>query len=105
MGKINIVWAYLGRHKYLITTIIGLLLVGIFDENSLRKYATQNMTINELKAEIEQYEEQFQRDSTKLNALINTPKGVERVARERYLMKRDNEDIFIMSSDPKETED
>lgn len=102
MGKINTVWAYLGRHKYLITIIIGLLLVGIVDENSLRKYATQNMTINELKAEIEQYEEQFHRDSTRLDALMNSPKGVEKVARERYLMKRDNEDIFIMSSDPVE---
>ena len=48
-----------------------------------------------------QYQEQFERDSTRLDALINTPKGVERVARERYLMKRENEDIFIMSTDQK----
>ena len=59
------------------------------------------MQINELKAEINQYQEQFERDSTRLDALINTPKGVERVARERYLMKRENEDIFIMSTDQK----
>ena len=59
------------------------------------------MQINELKAEINQYQEQFERDSTRLDALINTPKGVERVARERYLMKRENEDIFIMSTDKK----
>ena len=101
MGKINTIWEYIGRHKYLITTIIGLLLVGVVDEGSLRKYAILNMQINELKAEINQYQEQFERDSTRLDALINTPKGVERVARERYLMKRENEDIFIMSTDQK----
>ena len=94
MGKINTIWAYIGRHKYLITIIIGLLLVGVVDEGSLRKYAILNMQIN-------QYQEQFERDSTRLDALINTPKGVERVARERYLMKRENEDIFIMSTDQK----
>ena len=101
MGKINTIWAHIGRHKYLITIIIGLLLVGVVDEGSLRKYAILNMQINELKAEINQYQEQFERDSTRLDALINTPKGVERVARERYLMKRENEDIFIMSTDQK----
>lgn len=101
MGKINTIWAYIGRHKYLINIIIGLLLVGVVDEGSLRKYAILNMQINELKAEINQYQEQFERDSTRLDALINTPKGVERVARERYLMKRENEDIFIMSTDQK----
>ena len=101
MGKINTIWAYIGRHKYLSTIIIGLLLVGVVDEGSLRKYAILNMQINELKAEINQYQEQFERDSTRLDALINTPKGVERVARERYLMKRENEDIFIMSTDQK----
>lgn len=101
MGKINTIWAYLGRHKHLITIIIGLLLVGVVDEGSIRKYAILNMQINELKAEINQYQEQFERDSTRLDALINTPKGVEKVARERYLMKRENEDIFIMSTDQK----
>jgi hypothetical protein len=35
---------------------------------------------------------------------MNDPKGAERIARERYLMKRPNEDIFIMSTDPKPAE-
>lgn len=101
MEKINTIWGYIGRHKYLITILLGLIIVGVLNENSLRKYAIQNMRINELNAEIEQYQEQFERDSARLNALINTPKGIEKVARERYLMKRDNEDIFIMSTDKK----
>ncbi len=104
MEKINTIWGYLGRHKYLITILLGLVIVGIVGENSFRQYAIHNMRINELKAEIEEYQEQFERDSARLNALTATPKGVEKVARERYLMKRDNEDIFIMSSDRK-TED
>lgn len=101
MKKINTVWRYLVRHKYLITCVIGLLLVCVIDENSLRRYAAHQFRINELNSEIQKYQEQFERDSIRLRTLINDPKGVERIARERYLMKRPNEEIFIMSIDKK----
>lgn len=97
MGKLNNIWAYLNRHKYLITIAIGLISVGIIDENSFRTYISNQMRINELNAEIEQYTEQYERDSIQLHALTATKKGVERVARERYFMKRSTEDIFIIN--------
>lgn len=97
MGKLNNIWSYLSRHKYLITIVIGLLTVGVIDENSFRTYISNRMRINELNAEIEECMEQYERDSTQLHALTATKKGVERVARERYLMKRKTEDVFIIS--------
>jgi hypothetical protein len=101
MGKINTIWGYLGRHKYLITLIVGILLVGIVDENSFRSLALYQIRIQELQAQIDDYQKQFDNDSIRLHILMNDPKGAERIARERYLMKRPNEDIFIMSTDPK----
>ena len=101
MGKINTIWAYVGRHKYLITLIVGILLVGIVDENSFRSLAIYQLRIQELQAQIDDYQKQFDNDSIRLHILMNDPKGAERIARERYLMKRPNEDIFIMSTDPK----
>ena len=57
------------------------------------------MRYNDAKAELESYVEQYKRDSVKLHALEANVKGVERVARERYFMKRANEDVFVLSSD------
>lgn len=99
MGKVNNLWAYLARHKYLITIVIGVLIVGVLDENSFRKYMLLQMRYNETKSELDSYVEQYKRDSVKLHALEENVKGVERVARERYFMKRSNEDVFVLSSD------
>lgn len=104
MGKINTIWGYLARHKYLITLVVGVLMVGVVDEHSIRKIIMLNMRHSELKGEIEQYEEQYERDSLRLRALNANYKGVERVARERYFMKRPNEDVFVLSTDQRETD-
>lgn len=96
MGKLNNFWSYLQRHKYLITAIIGILIIGVLDENSFRKYAQNQLRINELNEEIATLEQQYLTDSVKLKNLEDDPKGIERVARERYLMKRPNEDIFLI---------
>ena len=53
MGKINTIWGYLGRHKYLITLILGILIVGIIDENSFRSLAMYQIRIQELQAQID----------------------------------------------------
>lgn len=105
MGKINNIWSYLNKQKYLITIILGLLLVCVIDENSFRKYVTYQLRINELHSEIESYQKQYENDSLHLKALTDDPKGVERIARERYFMKRANEDIFVMSTDRKAAEE
>lgn len=99
MGKINNIWSYLNKQKYLITTIIGILLISVVDENSLRKYVMYQIRINELNEEIDSYQKQFEKDSVRLKELTDNPKGIERIARERYFMKRPNEDIFVMSTD------
>ena len=102
MGKINNIWYYLARHKYLITIIVGLLLVGVVDENSFRKYALLKIHQDEVEQELKAYQEQFLRDSIRLRALEAGHKGVERIARERYFMKRPSEDIFVLSTDSRE---
>ena len=39
-----------------------------------------------------------------LKELKTDPKAIARVARERYFMKADNEDIFVLSDDEHSTE-
>ena len=55
--------------------------------------------ISELKAETEKYNANFERDQAQIRELNRNPKAIEKIARERYYMKADNEDIFILSDD------
>ena len=42
------------------------------------------------------YKEEIEKDSTKIYNLNNNPEEQERFARERFLMKKENEDLFII---------
>lgn len=95
MGKIRTLWILFRRHKYLVVTIIFILIIGIFDENCLMRRAAHHYEIATLKAEIERYTIQFEEDSRRLKEIENNPETIEKIAREKYLMKRPDEDVFI----------
>jgi cell division protein FtsB len=48
-----------------------------------------------LNSEIERYRTQFDNDTERLQELTENPEALEKVAREKYFMKRPNEDVFI----------
>ena len=48
------------------------------------------------------YLEQIKTDSARLQELHTNDKNLEKFAREQYLMKKDNEDIFIVIDKSKE---
>lgn len=85
--------------KYAVVLIVGVLYVGIFDENSLWNHLKNRQRIQELSEEKARYEADFRRDQAQIRELDRNPKAMEKIARERYYMKADNEDIFILSDD------
>ena len=97
MGKkLNAVVGYLRRHKYLWTTLVFLLIIGVLDENSLI-YRYQLHARNEAtRAEIRKYEAQYMRDQRDLQEMQNSPDAVERVARMDLLMKTPDEDVYVI---------
>lgn len=96
MDKIHTIWNFIRRHKYLVVTLIFLIIVGVLDENSWLRRLSHQREIAELKAEIEKYTHQYEEDSRMLEELNNNPEAIEKIAREKYLMKRSNEDIYII---------
>ena len=99
MGQLITVWNYIRRYKYLVALIIFLLIIGILDENSLYTRYQRRVEIENLKREINKYQSQYDAETQQLEALQHNPEAVERMARERYFMKRPNEDIFVFVSD------
>ena len=55
-------------------------------------------------AEIQRYDRQYQHDTQQLKDLKTDSGAIARVARERYFMKADDEDIFVLSDDEQPAE-
>ena len=90
--------------KYSIVCILGILIVGYLDENSVWNHLKNRQRINELKEETENYNAIYRRDQAQIRELDRNPKAMEKIARERYFMKADDEDIFVLREDNKEPE-
>ncbi len=85
--------------KYIVVVVAAVILVGFVDDNSIWKHMRNKQYIGELEDEIEKYHEQFQRDQAQIHLLESNPKAIQKIARERYFMKADDEDIFVLSDD------
>ena len=93
--------------KYAVVFVVGVLIVGFLDENSLWSHMKNRQRIDELTEEKARYNAAFQRDQAQIRELNTNPKAMERIARERYFMKADDEDIYVLrenNTDSEETE-
>ncbi|MDX1472114.1 MAG: septum formation initiator family protein [Flavobacteriaceae bacterium] len=66
-----------------------------FDANSYLIHRELNADIEALENEKEYYKKEIAKDNKAIKAL-STEEGVERMAREKYYMKKENEEIFII---------
>ena len=48
-----------------------------------------------LKEEIEKYRTDYEENTKRLNEISTNPDAIEQIAREKYLMKKPNEDIYV----------
>lgn len=87
------------KNKYSVALIVFFIWIMFFDRNRVINQVKLVNTLNGLKAEREYYQEEILQDSAALNILENNKEELERFAREKYLMKRDNEDIYLVIED------
>jgi len=85
-------------NRYLIILIIFIVWMLFFDENSNLVHREYNSEINELETTIEFYKKKINKDKTTIKNLEDSLQ-LERFARENYLMKKENEDIYIIEFD------
>lgn len=101
--RIEHVWQHRWM-KYVLTALAGVLLVGFLGDNSVLAHFQNKHYINELDEEIAKYNQRYKSDMKKIRELNSDPKAMERIARERYFMKKDDEDIYVLSDDPRKSE-
>ncbi len=95
MSSIHSVWGFIRRHKYFVVILFFAIMVGFVDENSFWDRRQRIQEINTLKAEMNNYQDQYNRDTKALEALEANREAVVRVAREQYFMKYPDEDVFV----------
>lgn len=84
------------RNKFILTILIFGIWIILFDQNNLIDRHSNVKKLNELKQEKEYFKKEIQEDQERMEELIADKESLEKFAREQYLMKKDNEDIFII---------
>ena len=99
MDKLVSLWMFVRRHKYLITLAVFAVIVGFLDHNSLLRRYSLMREENRLRDEIERYRRDYEESTERLNELLVDSGAIERIAREKYFMKKPNEDIYVFEDD------
>ena len=86
------------KSTYGIIIILFIFWMIFFDSNSLIIHNELNNDINELDVQKSYYEEEIAKDNIEFQ-LIQTDSGLEKYAREKLFMKKDNEEIFLIKYD------
>ena len=87
------------RNKYIVTIIIFIVWIIFFDDYNLIKQKKIQKQVNDLVKQKNFYSSERIKDSTELYNLKNNKEQQEKFARERFLMKKDNEEIFIIRNE------
>lgn len=102
MGRLNTIWNMFRRHKYGFVIGIFVLLLGGVDENSLWNRYRHKVELAGLRSEIRKYKEMYEHDTRYLEEMNTRPEVLTEIARERYYMKTDDEDVFVIQEEDKD---
>ena len=83
------------KSTYGIIIILFIFWMIFFDSNSLIIHSELNNDIKELNEQKTYYEKEIAKDNIELE-MIQSDSGLEKYAREKLFMKKDNEEIFLI---------
>jgi cell division protein DivIC len=90
------------RNKYVIVGFALLVWLIFFDRNNFIAQVKLGRTLNEQRQQRDFYNNEIKRDSTAIHDILTDSVTLEKFAREKYLMKKDNEDIFLIVEEKEE---
>ena len=84
------------KNKYLIALGVFTVIMFFFDKNDVFTQSARKSQLRDLQESRQYYTERIATEQKELEELKSNPGTLEKYAREKYLMKRDNEDLFII---------
>lgn len=86
-------------NKYFFSLVGVIAWVIFFDKDDVLSQIQLRKKLGTLRIEKNYYQEEIRKSSTEIYELRTNPANLEKFAREKYLMKKDNEDIFVILRD------
>ncbi|MCJ8211440.1 septum formation initiator family protein [Mucilaginibacter sp. RS28] len=90
------------RNKYFLVTVAFAIWMIFFDKNDIYSQYQYHQQLSKLKQERDFYQKETAQVAKDLDELTSNKAKLEKFAREKYLMKKDNEDIFVIVKEKKE---
>lgn len=84
------------RNKFVLTLLIFGTWIVLFDQNNLLDRFTDMKKLDQLEKERGYYKLKIKEDQKRILELTSDKEDLEKFAREKYLMKKDGEDIFVV---------
>lgn len=84
------------RNKYIIASAAFVVWMLFFDRHDVATQYDYYSQLKGLKAEKAFYTSEIERVTKTIHDLHTDPQALQRVAREKYKMKKENEDIFVI---------
>lgn len=95
MEKVKKIWGFIGN-KYVLVALIFAAILLVIDENNVFQQAKTYRELTDIEDEIEMQSRHIEEQRDVLKHLSNDSVLLEKIAREEYMMKRINEDIYII---------
>ncbi len=87
------------KNKYFYTILAFIVWMLFFDKNNFIYQVKLSSDLNDLNNEKEYYLSEIETNNAATKELMTNTATLEKFAREKYLMKRDNEDIYLIVDD------
>jgi len=88
------------QNRYFIASVSLFAWIMFFDRNSLIRQYGDREALYQLKKEKLYFQDEIEKTRTDLNQLLTDKNSLEKFAREKYLMKKDNEEIWLVLEEP-----
>ena len=88
------------KNKYFIAIAAFAVIMLFYDKNDVFTKSARNRQLRELEESKAFYSKEIEEERAILEQLKSNPAALEQYAREKHLMKRDNEDLFLVPENP-----
>lgn len=89
-------FAFFMKHRYLLAISFFVVWLLFIDSNNFFRQMSSYSEINELKKQRDFYQKEIKETRQNKEDLFGNVRNLEKFAREKYMMKRDNEDLFLV---------
>lgn len=84
------------RNKFVFTFFLFAVWMLFFDQNNFFVQLNRYTNLKQAQTQKEYFETQTLKLQTQIDELENSPAALEKFAREKYYMKKPNEDVFVI---------